>query len=874
MKTSNFCIFCIFCIVCIAFIVCIPVLAPAQVKDNFSDGDFTENPAWAGDAGHFEVNLAGQLHLFAAGSDTSLMVTRNDRVIETEWSFWMKLSFNTSSNNFARVYLMSDTTALASSLNGYFLQVGGGDDSVFIVKQTGLALKTIYRFRSYKTFHSTNTVRFKVTRDEAGRWEALIDTTGGYKYFQDGTFFEDSFVTTRWFGLMCRYTSSNATKFYFDDFYIGPVLYDTIRPGITSMEALSANVLRISFSEAIQRQPAENVENYQLKLHGIRPDSVILDLSTQCHVSLFLHDSLAEGTFDSLRVVNIADISGNLMRDTLVQVCYYRPKAYDILIDEIMADPDPPVELPNGEFVELYNRSAFPINLKDWTFKYGSYIKSFPSITLSSGGYLLIVKDSAFLHVANCAVLFTSSSSLSNEGTTLILKDPGGHVIHTVTYSPGWYRGSFKEEGGWSLEMTDPLNPCGCMDNWGPSTDAFGGTPGRANSSKKTNADETAPVVLRAVITDSARLSVTFSEAMDSLSMLAPSKWITFPSGKHPVGVQPVAPDFSSALLSFNELFEHGIIYNLRLSGTVKDCARNECDTTRSIRFAFPDSVAARDVVINEVLTNPASGGSRFIELFNRSEKIIDLQTLVLSNRDTLDGFSENAVSLTSVGYLLFPGDYIAFTSSREEINDRYPVPFPENIAGVSGFPVFGDDTGTVIVARKDNLMIVDRMQYTAEMHYPLLATTEGVSLERTSPDWSSEDQNNWHSAAETVGFATPGYQNSHWVTQDVTDQEIFVYPEIFSPDNDGRDDLLIVTIRLDNPDFAVNMRVFDSRGRFVRQITNNVFTGSEGVFTWDGMSFARTRAPLGMYILLVELVRPDGVVRKIKRTVVLGGAL
>jgi hypothetical protein len=542
-----------------------------------------------------------------------------------------------------------------------------------------------------------------------------------------------------------------------------------------------------------------------------------------------------------------------------------------------MADPDPPVELPNGEFVELHNRSAFPVNMKDWIFRYGSYTKVFPSTILTAGGYLLIAKDSAYLNYAACAVLFTSSSSLSNEGTTLVLEDSRGHVVHTVEYSPDWYRGSFKEEGGWSLEMTDPLNPCGCMENWEPSKDAAGGTPGRANSAMKPNPDEQAPVALRAVITDTASIEVTFSEAMDSTSLLSEESWVVKEDPDrvvHPVRVRPVSPGFISTKLMFEKAFEQGVVYVMKITGTMNDCAGNSCDTSGSIRFAIPDSTTSRDVVINEVLSNPASGGSRFVELYNRSEKIIDLQTLILANRDTAAGLIENAVPVTSAGYLLFPGDYVAMTSSAEDISDRYRPAFPESILTMKGFPTFGDDTGTVIIARKDNLVVIDKMRYHPDMHYPLLATTEGVSLERTNPDLSSEDKGNWHSAAETAGFATPGYQNSHWVVPDETGEEITIQPAIFSPDNDGRDDLLIVNIRQKEPDGTVNMEVFDSRGRKVRQIANNVLTGSEGIFTWDGMTETRSKAPLGIYVLLIELVRSDGVVRKIKRTVILGGKL
>jgi hypothetical protein len=202
------------------------------VRDDFSDGNFTENPEWTGDVTHFDINTQGQLHLNSSGSDTSVLFTRGSLKGDTEWNFWMKLSFNTSSNNHARIYLMADTSILSAIVNGYFLQAGGADDSIFIIKQSGAAFKTIYRFKIYKMAHSTNTVRVKVIREESGQWQAKIDTTGGQNYISDGTFYEDSFPDSRWFGIMCRYTSSNATKFYFDDFYIGPVMYDTVSPEI------------------------------------------------------------------------------------------------------------------------------------------------------------------------------------------------------------------------------------------------------------------------------------------------------------------------------------------------------------------------------------------------------------------------------------------------------------------------------------------------------------------------------------------------------------------------------------------------------------------------------------------------------------------
>lgn len=867
-------------IVCIAFIVCNVLISRAQMKDDFSDGNFTKNPSWTGDTSHFEINPSGQLHLKSSGSDTSVLFTRNPGTNNMEWNFWVKLSFNTSSGNNARIYLTADTSSIRSITNAIYIQAGGGDDSVFIVKQTGAYIKTMYRFKSYKTFHSTNTLRIRVTREDPGQWTAMIDTIGGYSYAPDGTFYDDSFQPSAWFGLFCRYTSSNATKFYFDDFYAGPVLRDTIPPRIIYQEMATSKVLRIGFSEPIREECAGNPENFRLISDGSLPDSVTGDIYQPGMISIFLHNPLADGSFDSVSIRNLRDLSGNPMPDTTIQICYYIPKTHDVLIHEIMPDPDPQVGLPDGEFVELYNRSDFPINFQGWRFTYGSSTKVFPSITLRPGGYLLIAGDSAYLNFGNCAVLFTSSSSLSNEGTDLVLRDKQNHIIHAVSYSPGWYRDTFKEEGGWSLEMMDPLNPCGCSDNWAPSEDPAGGTPGRPNSTAGPNPDETPPVAGRAIIADSVKILVYFSEAMDSISLTDAPSWKISPFENHPDGVChplrviPAAPDFSSCELRFSEKFEKGITYLLHVSGNLKDCAGNPCDTMHSIRFAIPGMPAASDLVINEVLSDPFIGGARFAELYNRSENIIDLQSLVLAAGDTSGGILVSARPLTATGYLLFPGEYAALTPSREDICNRYRRAIPDAIVTMNGFPVLGDDSGTIIIARKDDFGIIDRMHYIPGMHYPLLATTEGVSLERTSPDMDSDDPGNWHSAAETAGFATPGCQNSHWKAWEETNLEIMLQPEIFSPDNDGYDDLLTISIRENEPDFAVNIVVYDSRGRFVRQIANNVLIGSEGLFIWDGMSASGGKVSLGFYVLLIELIRPDGTARKIKRTVIVGGKL
>jgi len=114
----------------------------------------------------------------------------------------------------------------------------------------------------------------------------------------------------------------------------------------------------------------------------------------------------------------------------------------------------------------------------------------------------------------------------------------------------------------------------------------------------------------------------------------------------------------------------------------------------------------------------------------------------------------------------------------------------------MNSFPPLNDNDGIVVLATKGQT-IIDNFHYYEGLHYPLLNSTDGVSLERISFDRPTDDATNWHSASETAGFATPAYQNSQFMNYTNEKDNITILPEIFSPDNDGYNDVLNIIFSL-----------------------------------------------------------------------------
>jgi gliding motility-associated-like protein len=169
---------------------------------------------------------------------------------------------------------------------------------------------------------------------------------------------------------------------------------------------------------------------------------------------------------------------------------------------------------------------------------------------------------------------------------------------------------------------------------------------------------------------------------------------------------------------------------------------------------------------------------------------------------------------------------------------------------------------------------ISDKVSYQDDWHFSIVKDFKGKSLERLDYNRTSQDEGNWHTAAQIEGWATPGKENSQYFPNQLTEEAVSTYPEVFSPDNDGFEDVLNIAFNVNEPGYVCNITIFDREGRIVKNLVQNQLIGIEGTFTWDGTTNKLERARIGVYIIYFEVFNLTGDVSVVKKAVVLGGKL
>ena len=546
---------------------------------------------------------------------------------------------------------------------------------------------------------------------------------------------------------------------------------------------------------------------------------------------------------------------------------------YDVVIDEIMADPTPQISLPSNEWIELKNVSANPVNLQNWRIGDATGLSGpMPNFVLQPDSFVIVCTGSvvAAMQVYGRVVSVISFPSLDNDGDQLYLKSNTGLTIHAVSYSLSWYQNAVKSDGGWTLEMIDTKNPCSGINNWKASIDARGGSPGIKNSVDVVNNDQSSPSIKNAYTIDNLNIVIVFDEPVDSLKGSTVANY-SIDGGLSIQSATSISPLFDKVQLRLTTAMQANIVYTITVSN-VTDCKNNSIGTKNKTKIGLPVDAAVMEMVINEILFNPKSGASDYVEFYNRSNKIFDANKLYIANRNS-SGAINSPKLISIIPYYIFPGDYLVVTEDAVNLPLNYMVQNPDAVFVVSSMPSFPDDKGDVILLNLQGA-VVDEVKYLDDWQFALIANPDGVSLERIDPDGTSQEATNWHSAASTAGYGTPTYKNSQYKLLQSINASVEVTPKVFSPDNDGRDDIATIQYKTTEPGYIANITIYDANGRPVRNLVKNATLGLQGYWVWDGLDDKKLKLPVGTYIVFTEIFNLNGKKEIFKNVVVLARQL
>lgn len=542
---------------------------------------------------------------------------------------------------------------------------------------------------------------------------------------------------------------------------------------------------------------------------------------------------------------------------------------YDIVISEFMADPSPPIGLPGTEWIELHNRSGLPVNLQSWRLAdAASQSGPMPSYTLYPGRQVVVCANSAVaaLSAYGPCIGVSSFPSLDNEGDQLTLITATSQVMHALVYNSSWYQNDVKKEGGWTLEMIDTDQPCIWAGNWKASIHADGGSPGRPNTVAAQLEDISPPQAVHAYMPDSLSVIIEFSSPVDSLTATV-TQHFSLIDGPAIVRAGIVEPLATQVRLQLADTLIPDQVYQLTVTN-LTGCSGTLLAGMQQLPVGRSRPVAAAGIIINEILFHPPPNGYDYVELYHAGKTIADLSQLMIARRGS-DGQLQQFYSLSASPRLFFPDQYLVLTTNAASLAHHFHVRYPERVLLLAALPSYPNDSGVVILTDKQG-QVTDEVPYSAKMHFPLIRNPQGVALERIDPAGPSANGNNWHSAAASAGYGTPGYANSQLHAQEPPVPGLKLSNTLFSPDNDGQDDLLLISYQWQESGYMIRMQVFDDQGRPVRELAKNELMGTRGSWKWDGLDNTGRPLPAGIYIIWAELFTLTGKKELFKQPVIL----
>jgi hypothetical protein len=841
----------------------------SQVSDDFNDGDFNNNPCWLGDTADFIVNSVKQLllHASAAGSSTLTTAVDLSGIDTIEWDFYIELAFSPSSQNNTKYYLYSTQNILANA-DGYYLQFGetGSNDAIQFYKQSGNVNTLLGRGVDARVASAFG-VSIKVVKYPNGLIDIYTDYTGGNNYQLEFSVNDTVNLSAGYVGWQCVYTISNASGFYLDNIYAGCYIRDTISPFLVDSKFINDSLIEINFNEPIKGFNLNT--NFQLLQSSNNPVNVFANNDSSIF-QIELDNKVNSGDTLQILITDIQDVNSNNTDTILRNLMFIRCDKIDfgdLVISEVMCNPSGANSLPAVEYVELYNNSNKYLTTKTLTLSDASSTGIFGNDTICPRCYVVFTSANGKSQLEANGIIAKSVSSfptLNNDGDELELKD-SSQVLDVLNYNSSFYHDEFKSEGGWSLEKIQQDYMCANSNNWSASCDARGGSPGLANCTNNFFVDADGPLIQSVYVVDSNSILLQFTEEIntDSLSVID----FIIDGQLSPVSMDAIKKYSDKIILKYNTPFLPNEGHTLQLSHII-DCSGNRMLRDEKFKFGVGVPPLKGDLILNEIMFNPNDGCVDFVELYNKSDKIVSIKNCSCCRRNSTTQQIEYNSKITTENVVVMPNDYLVLANTENSFYQCYPTAQVSKTMYYQ-LPSMNDDGGTVLILDAA-AVIIDELKYFEKQHSQLLNTNEGVSLERISADVSTSNYKNWSSASFASGYSTPTLKNSQSIEGITDESNIGITPSVFSPDNDGFDDHTLIEINSNNANSWSSIFILDISGNKIKQLINADLIGTSDKIIWDGTDDRNRVISSGIYILYAEIISDQGQVQKIRKPIVI----
>lgn len=475
-----------------------------QWSDDFSDGDFNQNPTWGGMTDNFIVNAEKQLQSNASSTSRSYLSTPSEVYDDAVWEFLVKMNYNPSGSNYALVYIISDRANISGDVNGYYVQIGNTADEISLYRQQAGSNPVKIIDGADKTLDTNPVVvKVRVTRAKDGTFALYRQRISDNAAFNDADFVQEGAVNdtivkgSRYFGVMFVNSSTTGKLYFFDDISVkGDKFIDVVAPEWTDLHIIEPDKMVLTFSESVDISSAVFLVD-----NGVGSPTNIAVSGDQTTFTLTFGHTFEKGKLYTVEANGVKDLSGNALKNTLRKIGVIEPVSDgDLIINEILFDN--PDFAP--EYFEVYNNSPKILDMSNVFFSTrnsaGVYTINnfFPAKSiLLPNGYMALTTDvnlvkSGFSAPDTANIVRADRwSNLSNSGANFLVGmlmpvDASKNdtiILDEVSYDAKWHHTLIRNPKGVSLERINPEMPSQSPSSWhSASADVNYGTPGYKNS--------------------------------------------------------------------------------------------------------------------------------------------------------------------------------------------------------------------------------------------------------------------------------------------------------------------------------------------------------------------------------------------------------